>query len=52
MSKKQGGAEYELEHYAALGTIATAAPLMGLLGTVLGMIAAFSTITNWGGESD
>jgi biopolymer transport protein ExbB len=42
-------AVHELEHYLpALGTIATAAPLMGLLGTVLGMIAAFSTITKIG----
>ena len=36
------GAVHQLERYLnALGTIATAAPLMGLLGTVVGMIEIF-----------
>ncbi|MCB1877849.1 MAG: MotA/TolQ/ExbB proton channel family protein [Chromatiales bacterium] len=33
-------------HLTALGTIASVAPLLGLLGTVLGMIAVFSTISS------
>ncbi len=42
-------AVHELERYLpALGTIATAGPLMGLLGTVMGMIAAFGAITKVG----
>jgi biopolymer transport protein ExbB len=42
-------AVYELERYLpALGTIATAGPLMGLLGTVMGMISAFSAINHAG----
>ena len=42
-------AVHELERYLpALGTIATSGPLLGLLGTVLGMIAAFSAITKVG----
>jgi biopolymer transport protein ExbB len=32
-------------HLTALGTIAGAAPLIGLLGTVLGMIAVFATLS-------
>lgn len=32
-------------HLTALGTIASVAPLLGLLGTVIGMIAVFSTIS-------
>lgn len=40
---------HELERYLpALGTIATAGPLMGLLGTVMGMISAFSAINHAG----
>lgn len=39
----------ELERYLpALGTIITIAPMMGLLGTVLGMIHVFSTINTAG----
>ncbi len=42
-------AVHELERYLpALGTIATTGPLMGLLGTVMGMIEAFSAITKVG----
>jgi biopolymer transport protein ExbB len=37
---------HELERFInALGTIATIAPLLGLLGTVIGMIKVFTTIT-------
>ncbi|WP_339949945.1 MotA/TolQ/ExbB proton channel family protein [uncultured Albimonas sp.] len=36
----------------ALELIATAAPLLGLLGTVLGMIAAFRTLQEAGGRAD
>jgi biopolymer transport protein ExbB len=37
---------HELERFlTALGTIASIAPLLGLLGTVLGMIKVFSAIT-------
>nr|MCH9696473.1 MotA/TolQ/ExbB proton channel family protein [Gammaproteobacteria bacterium] len=40
---------YELErNLQALGTIAQISPLMGLLGTVLGMIKVFSTIVTKG----
>ncbi len=39
-----------LERYLGLlGTIATITPLLGLLGTVLGMIRAFTVIANEGG---
>ncbi len=39
----------ELERYLpALGTIITIAPMMGLLGTVLGMIGVFSAINTAG----
>ncbi len=42
-------AVHQLERYmTALGTIAAITPLMGLLGTVLGMITAFSKITQVG----
>jgi biopolymer transport protein ExbB len=39
-------AVHELERYlTALGTIAAISPLMGLLGTVIGMIKVFAAIT-------
>lgn len=41
-----GEVVHHLEQYlGALGTIAAVAPLLGLLGTVLGMIDVFTTIT-------
>ncbi len=40
---------YELDRYLnALGTIAAITPLLGLLGTVIGMIKVFSAITSQG----
>jgi len=40
---------HELERYLnTLGTIAAISPLLGLLGTVIGMIQVFSTITTQG----
>jgi biopolymer transport protein ExbB len=40
---------HELERYInTLGTIAAISPLLGLLGTVIGMIEVFSTITTAG----
>ena len=36
----------------ALEVIATIAPLLGLLGTVLGMIAAFQTLQQAGAQAD
>ncbi len=40
---------HELERYLnTLGTIATISPLLGLLGTVVGMIQVFSAITTHG----
>ena len=40
---------YELERYLnTLGTIAAITPLLGLLGTVIGMIKVFSAITTQG----
>ncbi|MEM7251465.1 MAG: MotA/TolQ/ExbB proton channel family protein [Pseudomonadota bacterium] len=40
---------YELERYLnSLGTIASITPLLGLLGTVIGMIKVFSVITTEG----
>jgi biopolymer transport protein ExbB len=40
---------HELERFlTALGTIAAITPLLGLLGTVVGMISVFSTITDLG----
>ncbi|PID45349.1 MAG: biopolymer transporter ExbB [Proteobacteria bacterium] len=41
---------HELDRYMTpLGTIAAIAPLLGLLGTVVGMISVFSVITSQGG---
>jgi len=40
---------HELEHYLnTLGTVAAITPLLGLLGTVIGMIKVFATITTQG----
>ena len=40
---------YRLEKYlSTLGTIAAVAPLLGLLGTVIGMVDLFSSFTNSG----
>ncbi len=40
---------HELERYLnSLGTIAAITPLLGLLGTVIGMIKVFSAITSYG----
>lgn len=40
---------HELERYLnSLGTVAAVTPLLGLLGTVIGMIKVFSVITNEG----
>ena len=40
---------HALEHYLnTLGTIAAISPLLGLLGTVIGMIKVFATITTQG----
>ncbi len=40
---------HDLERFiGALGTIATASPLLGLLGTVLGMIKIFSVVSSEG----
>jgi len=37
------------KHLNALGTVAAISPLLGLLGTVIGMISVFTTITTSGG---
>lgn len=40
---------HDLEHYlTSLGTIASISPLLGLLGTVIGMIKVFALITTQG----
>ena len=40
---------YELAHYLnTLGTVAAVSPLLGLLGTVIGMIKVFAAITTQG----
>ncbi|ASJ75010.1 MotA/TolQ/ExbB proton channel family protein [Granulosicoccus antarcticus] len=44
-----GHVAHELERYLnALGTIAAVTPLLGLLGTVIGMISVFTNITTVG----
>ena len=44
---------HELERFLnALGTIASISPLMGLLGTVLGMIEAFQAVAATHGQAD
>ncbi|MCL4147905.1 UNVERIFIED_CONTAM: hypothetical protein GTU68_043178 [Idotea baltica] len=44
-----GHVAHELEKYLnALGTIAAVTPLLGLLGTVIGMISVFTNITSVG----
>ena len=43
------GVNFKLEKYlSTLGTIAAVAPLLGLLGTVIGMVDLFSSFTNSG----
>ena len=46
--------KYSLERYlSVLGTVATISPLLGLLGTVVGMITAFTGLTeNTGANPD
>ena len=45
-------ATYILERYlTALGVIASVSPLLGLLGTVIGMIDVFDTITDTGSKN-
>ncbi len=47
------GAVHQLERYLTLlGTIATAAPLLGLLGTVVGMIEIFASQTPGSGSPE
>jgi biopolymer transport protein ExbB len=44
---------HDLERYLSLlGTIAVISPLLGLLGTVVGIIEAFMAVTNSGGLND
>jgi biopolymer transport protein ExbB len=52
--ERQGNLEvYKLEHnLASLATIAGAAPMIGFLGTVIGMIIAIHEIANAGGQID
>lgn len=52
--ERQGNLEvYKLEHnLASLATIAGAAPMIGFLGTVIGMIIAFHEMASAGGQID
>tara|TARA_B110000858_G_scaffold185812_1_gene228348 strand:- start:630 stop:1343 length:714 start_codon:yes stop_codon:yes gene_type:complete len=52
--ERQGNLEiYRLEHnLASLATIAGAAPMIGFLGTVIGMILAFHEMASAGGQID
>lgn len=52
--ERQGNLEiYKLEHnLASLATIAGAAPMIGFLGTVIGMILAFHEMASAGGQID
>jgi len=52
--ERQGNLEvYRLEHnIAVLATIAGAAPMIGFLGTVIGMILAFHEMASAGGQID
>jgi biopolymer transport protein ExbB len=52
--ERQGNIEvYKLEHnLASLATIAGAAPMIGFLGTVIGMILAFHEMASAGGQID
>lgn len=44
---------YKLEkNVSVLATIAGAAPMIGFLGTVIGMVMAFHTLANSGGQAD
>lgn len=49
MEEAAGQATHELERYlTALGTIASIAPLLGLLGTVVGMVRVFTELMREG----
>ncbi len=49
MEDAAGGVVHDLERYlTALGTIASISPLLGLLGTVVGMIRVFSALVQDG----
>ncbi|MDP5100651.1 MAG: MotA/TolQ/ExbB proton channel family protein, partial [Nonlabens sp.] len=44
---------YKLEqNVSILATVAGAAPMIGFLGTVIGMVLAFHTLANSGGQAD
>ena len=51
---RQGNLEvYKVEHnLATLATIAGASPMIGLLGTVIGMVRAFHEMASAGGQID
>lgn len=52
--KRLGSEEIEKmeKHFRILGAISSVAPLLGLLGTVVGIIQSFQTIQNMGGQVD